>query len=309
MRGLKGLTPLLLIGAAGMAWLLFLSEPGSHWLTSFLAPPAPTGPSVGKVISLDGHAKRVHGGDVQKLSAPLAQALELHDGDRFETDAGSHALLQMNSQDELEVQPLSSVTLQLWNDQDTGSPIYMTVLAGDLELKKPGVRGRAYVVREGRLYLPGQKAAKKAMALTVLRSAPLDMSLADSSAPAGDGKGDFEADPTAVAPSGDSGKPDASFTGDPETLSNEYIDEMIVARQGQLQKCWLGRLKDKPGLKGQIILQFEISRRGKVKDIKVADSSIADEPLQKCVMQVVERIAFRSFKGAEISLSYPIGFE
>ena len=84
---------------------------------------------------------------------------------------------------------------------------------------------------------------------------------------------------------------------------------MMVSRQSQLQKCWLGRLKDRPGLKGQLVLQFEISRRGKVKDLKITDSTFSDDTLSKCVMSVVERLNFRSFKGPEISLSYPISFE
>ena len=202
------------------------------------------------------------------------------------------------------------MTFQLWNERDSASAIYMTVMAGDVELQKGGVRGRAYVVREGRLYLPGQPAAKKALALTVLRSAPLDMTLGskDGSHPPAN---DFENDgsSSATAASGDTTRPDTGFSSEPETLSNDYIDEMIVSRQGQLQKCWLTRLKDKPGLKGQLMVQLEINRRGKVKEAKVTDSNLNDEALNKCVTSVLERIPFRSFKGSEISLSYPIGFE
>lgn len=302
MRGLKGFMPLVLIGLAGLAWLLFVSEPGSHWLTSFLAPSSAPGAVVARLVRADGGVKRVHGGDVQKLKTPLASPLDLHDGDRIEVDKKSNAVLVLNSNDEIELQPLTAVTLQLWNEQDPKSPVYLNVLTGEVELLKAGVRGRAYVVREGRLYLPGQKALKKPMALTVLRSAPLDMSLSEATAL------ESEAE-NATGRAGDDGKAAAGLTPEPETLSNEYIDETLVARQGQFQKCWLSRLKDKPELKGQIVLQFEISRRGKVRDLKVADSSLTDDTLTKCVTSVVERISFRSFKGPEISLSYPITFE
>jgi hypothetical protein len=302
----------VLIGIAGLAWLLFLSEPGSHWLTSFLAPPPTPGPVIGRLMTIEGSGKRVHGGDVVNLKGPLKSPFDLHDGDRFETDAGANALVLLNSQDEIKLLPLSSVSFQLWNEQDPASAIYLTVLAGDVDLQKAGVRGRAYVVRDGRLYLPGQKSIKKAMALTVLRSAPLDMTLSGE----GTSPGDFETDTggggaagESTAASGESAKSDTGFTAEPETLSNEYIDEMITSRQSQLQKCWLSRLKDKPGLKGQLVLQLEINRRGKVKDVKVTDSTVGDETLNKCVITVLERIPFRSFKGSEISLSYPIGFE
>jgi hypothetical protein len=305
VRGLKGLTPLLLIGIAGLAWLLFLSEPGSHWLTSVLVPPPTPGPVIGRVMTVEGSGKRVHGGDVAELRGPIKAPFDLHDGDRVETDATSNTLLMLNSQDEIKLPALSSVTFQLWNEQDPASAIYITVLAGDVELQRAGVRGRAYVVRDGRLYLPGQKSIKKALALTVLRSAPLDMTLSGEGTAASGitAANDFESE------TADTVKPDSGFASEPETLSNEYIDEMITSRQGQLQKCWLSRLKDKPGLKGQLVLQLEINRRGKVKDVKVTDSTLGDETLNKCVITVLERIPFRSFKGSEISLSYPIGFE
>ena len=98
-------------------------------------------------------------------------------------------------------------------------------------------------------------------------------------------------------------------SADPETLSNEYIDDTIVARQDQLQKCWLSHLKDGKDLKGQIVVQFEITKRGHVKDTRIGESSLTEETLQKCVSAVIERIAFRAFTGADVSISYPINFE
>lgn len=347
MRGFKGLVPLLLIGFAGLAWLLFLSEPGSHWLTSFLSPPTTPGLVIGRVIALEGSLKRVHGGDVTKVSAspekPLAP-FDLHDGDRVETDSRTSVVVALNSKDEVELKSLTSVTFQLWNEQDPSSAVYMTLLAGDLDLRKEGVRGRAYVVRSGRLYLPSQIAAAaaeaaKPMALTVLRSAPLDMTLdsglseaagdpenegridsrIDNSDLRGSSMGgsdntrdDFTPDSSSganTATSGEPDRPDTGFSAEPETLSNEYIDEVIVSRQAQLQKCWLTRLKDKPNLKGQLMVQFEINRRGKVKEAKISESALNDEPLNKCVLTAFERLQFRTFKGPEISLTYPITFE
>lgn len=314
MRGWKGFGPLLLIGILGLAWMLFLSESGSRWLTAWIAPPPSSGPTVGRLVQLEGTAKRITAGRVRIENGPLSAPLELRDGDRLETEAKSRAVLALNSEDEIELSPLSAVILQLWNGTDPASPVYVTVLAGDLSLRKAGVRDRAYVVRDGRLYRPGQKADAKPMALTVLRSAPLDMEIAGDTP----GDGDFTADTgedTAEPASDDAtdadadGKTAATAPAMPETLSNEYIDDTIASRQGQLQKCWMSRLQDHPDLKGQVTLQFEISRSGKVHELKIADSSLHDDALIKCVSSVIERIVFRGFNGPEISLSYPIRFE
>lgn len=300
MRGLKFL-PVAVIAA--LVWFFYFSDVGSAWLASRLAPSGDAGPVVGKVTRSEGSFKRIHGGGVELLKGPAT--LELHDGDRLETDRDSKIILVLNSTDELEVKELSAVSVHAWNAKDPASPVYVQWQLGQLESLKTGVKGKAYIIKEGRLYLPGQKPSNKALALTVLKSAPLDMQLADAGQE--EVPSEFEKD---TESSGDTAKDiEQRFGPEPDTLSNEYIDEMIVSRQNQLQKCWLGRLKDNPSLKGQILLQFEITRRGRVKDLRIADSTLEDEMLKKCVTSVIERISFRPYKGQEISLSYPINFE
>ena len=299
MRGIK-LLPIVLF--AGLLWFLFVSEKGSTWLAQKITAAQSTGPVVGKLVSAQGTFKRVNQGGVEVLHGPLPSPLELHDGDRLEADRESRLVFVLNSQDELELAGLSAVSLHLWNLKDPASPVYVQWLNGEVNSLKRGVRGKAYVIRDGRLYFPGQKTADKPLALTVLRSAPVDMQLADQSAVEEDFEvtADTEEEPPAETP---------KFGSEPETLSNEYIDEMIVSRQSQLQKCWVSRLKENPSLKGQMTVQFEINRRGKVRDLRVADSNMKDDVLERCVLAVIERIPFRAFRGQEISLSYPINFE
>lgn len=305
MRALKGLSPFFLIGIAGLASIFFLSEPGSKWLATKLNPPHATTLVVGRIVHLEGALKTIIDGQVLEAKAPLNGPLDLHDGERVEVDKDGRALVILNSQDEFELGSLSAVNLQLWNPHDPSAAVYLNWMAGPIEHRKAGVKGKAYVVKDGRLYLPGQKPTQKALALTVLRSAPLDMGLAESQS--GSAANEFE-DSTEKESDGEE-KPSEAFGAEPETLSNEYIDEMIATRQNQFQKCWLTRLKDEPDLKGKIVLQFEISRRGKVREIQISEATLNDETLKKCVIQVVERITFRTFKGPEISLTYPINFE
>lgn len=304
MRTFKTFAPFIAVTLAAMAWLV-LSDSGSRLISGWLQPWRPQGPEVGRVAELEGSFKTVRDGRVEEhknLSAPIP----IYSGDRIEVDAKSNAVLILNSQDELLLQPLTAAAVQLWNERDPGSAIYVNLIFGDSELRKAGVKGKAYIVREGRLYLPGQKALQKPLALTVLKNAPLEMQLADegmrentaNTAP------DFDAE-TALT---DEPEP-KDFGTEPQTLSNELIDETITAKQSLLQKCWLSRVKDSPNLKANLVVQFEINRRGKVKEVKIADASVNDAELNKCVTTVFERLQFRPFKGSEISLSYPIQFE
>lgn len=299
MRLLRG--PLIIAGIVGLVTLFALSEPGARFLAGVVQSPHSVGPEVGRILSFEGQIKRVREGDVEIFAKPLDKPLTVYSRDRIEVDGNSKALLQLNSNDEFELLSLTSVALQLWNERDASSAVYLVLNSGDAELKKAGVKGKAYVVRDGRLYSPGQKVSAKPMALTVLKSAPLDIELGSEGK--NEASTDFQEDPQQ-----EDAEPQSLAT-EPETLSNEYIDEMVASRQSQLQKCWISRLKDNPELKGQVILQFEINRRGKVKEIRVADSTFEDDGLKKCAMSVIERINFRTFKGSEISLTYPITFE
>lgn len=290
MNAVKQYWPYLAIAFAGFL-LIVLAEPVQKWVVT--SREKPSGLIAGRVTQGLGTIHRIHGAKDETLSLPIDKPIVLYNGDRVQTAAASKASLILNSQDEIEIEPESAVELQLWNPKDSSSPIYLNMLAGSINSRRAGVKGKAYMVKDGRLYLPGQTPAKKAVALTVLRKAPLDMHLNETV-----DTGPEETSPE-TSPSG----------ADPETLSNEYIDETILAHQAQMQKCWLSRLKDAPTLKGQIIVQFEISSRGKVKEARIADATLNDEVLQRCVLSVIERIPFRPFKGSEISLSYPINFE
>jgi len=299
MRSLKTFFPIITVVAAALTWLI-LSEPGARILSSWLQPWRPQGPLVGRVMELQGSMKTVRDGRVEQFEGSLSGPLNVHSGDRIEIDSKSQALLVLNSQDELQLGPLTAAALLLWNERDPNSAIYVNLLSGNSELRKAGVKGKAYVVRDGRLYLPGQKASNKPLALTVLKNAPLDMQLGDEDTPTPE----FDAEAALDEP-----LTPAEFGAEPETLSNEYIDETITARQGLLQKCWLAQVRSNPNLKVNMTVQFEISRRGKVKEVRVADSSSHDDTLKNCVSQVFERLTFRSFKGSEIALSYPLQFE
>lgn len=305
MRVVKALWPLIAVAVVALA-IVVLAEPVSKWMAARRA--HYNGVVVGYIVKAEGGVRRIHGADVELVPSPVVKKVEIRDGDRVQTSIHSKAVILLNSADEMNLGSGTAVQFQLWNPQDANSPIYVNWMLGSVESVHPGVKGKAYLVKDGRLYSPGQKPLEKAMALTVLKNAPLDMQLGsqlnkpDSDLDAGASTGVADDDPAAMAANLPAG-------ADPETLSNEYIDETVGARQNQLQKCWLSRLKEINVSKGQIVVQFEITKRGKVREARVADSSLQDQLLQKCVVSVFERIQFRPFKGADISLSYPVNFE
>jgi len=252
---------------------------------------------VARIVSVEGEVKRISDGKEISNMGPLNSPLSIGNGDRLELSKNTTTVLILKSQDELKVSGDANLIFQLWDEHDPQSPVYVTVQQGKVELLKAGIRGRAYLVNEGRLYLPGQS-AQSARNVLVLNRSEIDLNMSENQ---------LEENPEKDSGAAEN---DAASTGPiPETLSNEYIDDTIARRQVQMQKCWLTKVRENPAQKGRIVVQFEINRRGKVKDPKVIDTDLNDETLNSCITGVIERINFRSFKGAEISLSYPIQFE
>lgn len=93
------------------------------------------------------------------------------------------------------------------------------------------------------------------------------------------------------------------------TLQNEEIDQVMLRHQNLFQRCWTQRLKETPSLSGHVLLQFEITTRGKTQNAKVAETDIKDETMLQCLASVVDRITFHEFKGSPIVLTFPLSFE
>lgn len=288
------------VGIVGLVFILALSDSLSERITGWLFGNQFNGTIVARLVQLDGKAKVISGNRERQIVGPLSEPTLFADGDRLEVSENATASLILNSQDEFMARPSTSIMFQLWNPLDGQSPIYVTVLSGQLDLQKAGVRGRAYLVKNGRLYMPGQEIQPPRTSLTINHK-EIDLELSENQLTE-----DAEPLETQVEVEPGMDRPNGI---EPETLSNEYIDESIGRKQLQLQKCWLSRIKNSPIQKGKLVVQFEINRRGKVKDPKIIDSEFKDETLHNCIIGVIERINFRSFKGPEISLSYPIQLE
>jgi hypothetical protein len=92
-------------------------------------------------------------------------------------------------------------------------------------------------------------------------------------------------------------------------LTNQEIEDTVNNRQSQFQRCWTQRLRETPGLTGRALLQFEITSRGKVQNVQVIESSLNDDLMVRCLVSVLERIAFREFDGGSVTLTFPLSFE
>ncbi len=255
---------------------------------------------VGQIVKITGEGSINRDGEFIKLHGEMS-SIPLFSRDRIQTKSDAGLVLALNSQDEIEIAPNSEFQIQLWNETEKNSPLLVDWLAGPpIKILRQGVPGQAYLIYSEKLYRLGPISTPKPLALTVLRNMDTDLSLANSNV--AEEQTDSESEKS-------SDEESAPTTAALFTLSNEYIDEVIAAKQALFQRCWIPRLRENPKLKGSMVLQIEISKRGEVKQVQTIDSSLNDPELERCVSSVIERIRFRPFSGPEISVSYPIYFE
>ena len=88
-----------------------------------------------------------------------------------------------------------------------------------------------------------------------------------------------------------------------------WIEKVLASRDELFRRCRLTSLRDQQTDTGNLIYTFMIESSGKVTDVKLLQSDIANQKLQSCIASVIERTRFRSFSGPSIHLSYPIRFE
>ena len=94
-----------------------------------------------------------------------------------------------------------------------------------------------------------------------------------------------------------------------ETLSDEYISQIVNSQKPFFNRCYAQHLRLNPDSRGQIHLAFTIDILGRVSTVSMIQSTLSDPQLEKCTMAVIERCKFKAFDGDPIVVNYPINFE
>jgi hypothetical protein len=108
--------------------------------------------------------------------------------------------------------------------------------------------------------------------------------------------------PTAPPVAGSASEPGRSL---------DDIRAMVMARRDEARACYDKVQKDKPDLKGDLVVKWVIDPKGNVTEPAVDDtrSSLIDTVVGKCVVGVIAKLKFReSGKGLETRATYPFNF-
>ncbi|HEX4338245.1 MAG TPA: AgmX/PglI C-terminal domain-containing protein [Polyangiaceae bacterium] len=117
--------------------------------------------------------------------------------------------------------------------------------------------------------------------------------------------------PAASAAASDTTDDSAAAGGDPDKRTMEIIAATVKEHRKDARACYEKGAKEVPGLKGDLVVHFVLTPKGKVKtaELNRERSTITEASVVKCVIDVVTAIDFpKSSRGMESTVNYPFNF-
>lgn len=292
--------------------LLFFSRPLANVISHLfgVAPVAVEQTQTGQVVETVGRASYRRKGTT-KFQFISRVPLPLYHQDVVSAGPDSLARIILPSGAELMMDSNSEILIEFFNPSDVLSPVYITIRRGNLDVKKSGVAGRLFFIRNRKLLTPSQlDQAEKLTTISTgeLKSSPTVniISTHHEAKPLKDPSTPELSDDLKEALAVD--EPIVKIDGK-ETLSSRYIESIFASKSAQFRRCQISSLRDREVAIGRILYSFKINPTGKISDAKVLSATATSRLLQACVTEIISRTTFQKFRGDSISLSYPIDFQ
>lgn len=294
--------------------LLFFSKPLANLISSVIGVghKTPSQAQVGQVVEVVGRASFRRKGSTKFQSAEKIP-LELFHQDVVSTGPDSLARIILGSGAEISMNSTAEILVEFFNPSDALSPVYITIRRGNIDVKKPGVAGRLFFIRNRKLLAPNQlDQAERISTVTTGEVAAPEPKV--NITPTRPQAAPRLKDPTTPELSEDLKEalaieqPIVKIDGK-ETLSSRYIESIFASKSAQFRRCQISSLRDRENALGRILYSFKINPTGKVTEIKILSATATSRLLQQCVTGIIERTTFEKYSGDSISLSYPIDFQ
>lgn len=77
--------------------------------------------------------------------------------------------------------------------------------------------------------------------------------------------------------------------------------------QPEIHTCFARTMMDQRGATGRVVVRFVIEPAGRVSSVQIQQSTMA-EPMNRCVLEVMQRLTFRPHSGPPQGVVYPMTF-
>lgn len=93
-------------------------------------------------------------------------------------------------------------------------------------------------------------------------------------------------------------------------LDREVIAKYIQSQKGKILFCYERQLSANPGLFGKVSVKFQIAAGGEVETYNITESTLINESVESCLLQLIAKWQFPKPKGGvKVLVSYPFVFK
>jgi hypothetical protein len=290
------------------ALLIFFSKPIAILIVESISPsPDTKGTPVAQVAEVIGEVF-VRRSQVTYTKPIEKVPLAIYHQDTLLIGTGSSARLIVAGGTEGVLLEDSEAIIEFFSAKDALSPVYLTIRQGDFEIKKAGVPGRFFIVKDKKVLSLAEWESHRSQPMKVVDLEKAEAQTKIESANPSPG-------PTWTMQTATEEKQLREENTGPvikiaagETLSSAYIEKTLALRSPQFRHCQANSVRDRLAAFGQLVFSIRIESNGKVSAAKPMSSTINNIHLHSCVADVIMRTSFHNFDGPAITLSYPIDF-
>lgn len=93
-------------------------------------------------------------------------------------------------------------------------------------------------------------------------------------------------------------------------LDRDVIAKYIQSQKGKILFCYERQLSANPGLFGKVSVKFQIAAGGEVETYNVTETTLSNESVESCLLQLISKWQFPKPKGGvKVLVSYPFVFK
>lgn len=98
--------------------------------------------------------------------------------------------------------------------------------------------------------------------------------------------------------------------GSPATRSQGSVKEVLTSHRGSLDFIYRKALRDNPGLKGMVIIEFTIAPSGEIISTRIVSSTVNDQAFEQQILKRIQTWKFPPFPESSTTvIKYPLEFE
>jgi hypothetical protein len=93
-------------------------------------------------------------------------------------------------------------------------------------------------------------------------------------------------------------------------LDRDVIAKDIQSQKGKILFCYERQLSANPGLFGKVSVKFQIAAGGEIETYNVSETTLSNESVESCLLQLISQWRFPKPKGGvKVLVSYPFVFK